>query len=306
MNHIHEKIETPRIAFFGTPNLAVEVLEILNEHNLLPVCVVTNPDMPQGRKMQLTPSPVKVWATSHGVPTYEPESLVQNNHVQQLLEKEAIDLCIVVAYGKIIPQDILDIPKFGTLNVHPSLLPTLRGASPIRSAIREDKSTTGVTIMLLDALLDHGPILAQKEFNFGPDIWPLRGRELDTRLAHSGGILLVETIPEWIAGNIVPREQEHAQATFCSKITKEMGEINLAGDGYMNLLKIRAFDGWPGTYFFYEKNEKNIRVKIIDAELNPDKTLRILRVIPEGKSEMSYDDFIRNTNVQKDTHGKDQ
>jgi methionyl-tRNA formyltransferase len=121
----------------------------------------------------------------------------------------------------------------------------------------------------------------------------MRGRELDALLAEKGGELLMRTLPNFILGNIKPTPQEHNSATFCEKITKEMGEINLSDDPYQNLRKIRAFDGWPGTYFFTEKNGKRIRVKIVDVELAPDGTLMITRVIPEGRNEMLYSDFMR-------------
>ena len=285
---------TPRIAFFGTPHLAVLVLIELEKNALLPVVIITNPDAPRGRKMVLTPPPVKVWAEERNIPVLQPVSLRSDSSVAEYLKANAIDLCVVVAYGKIIPKDILDIPKYGTLNVHPSLLPKLRGASPVRSAILEDMRETGVTVMLLDEELDHGPILAQEIVSIEKKAWPLRGQVLDTLLAEKGGELLAETIPEWVAGGITPIPQNHSEATFCTKITKEMGEINLTADAYQNLLKIRAFDGWPGTYFFTERNGKRIRVKIVDAELNPDTSLNITRVIPEGKNEMSYADFKRN------------
>ena len=283
---------TPKIAFFGTPDIAVWVLEELKKANILPTLVVTNPDAPQGRKMILTPPPVKVWAEALSIPVFQPVSLkdLESNNP---LSSAVFDLFIVAAYGKIIPQVILDLPKHNTLNVHPSLLPQLRGASPIRSAILQDVRETGVTIILMDEKLDHGPILAQEIVHIAKDDWPLRGKTLDELLARHGGALLADMIPKWIASEVSSIEQDHTAATFCTKITKEMGEIDLAADPYQNLLKIRAFDGWPGTYFFQEKNGTKIRVKIIDAELDTDGSLKILRVIPEGKKEISYEDFLR-------------
>jgi methionyl-tRNA formyltransferase len=282
---------TPRIAFFGTPQLAVAVLEALALRGYLPTIVVTNPDAPVGRKQILTPSPVKVWANAHGCQILEPTSLTKDTSTYERLKEENISLCIVAAYGKLIPKNILDLPKYGTLNVHPSLLPKLRGASPIRSAILNDMRETGVTIMLLDEELDHGPILAQKSVVIPEDSWPLRGQELDTLLSQIGGELLADTIPGWLNGSITPTPQRHEYATFCTKITKEMGEIDLTADPYQNLLKIRAFDGWPGTFFYTEKRGTRVRVKIIDATLDTDGSLKIRRVIPEGKNEMDYEVF---------------
>ncbi len=284
---------TPRIAFFGTPDIAVTVLEKLSETGIVPSVVITNPDAPQGRKMVLTPPPVKVWALARQIPILQPQSLRTDPTVQEYLRINHIDLAIVVAYGKIIPESLLQVPKFGFMNVHPSLLPELRGASPIRTAILRDMRKTGVSIMLLDPEMDHGPILAQTNVDIPEKEWPMRGRELDMLLAEKGGILLRDTLPSYLDSTLAPTPQNHDVATFCEKITKEMGEIVLTDDPYQNLLKIRAFDGWPGTFFFTEKNGKKIRVKIIDAELDHSGALHILRVIPEGRNEMSYEDFVR-------------
>ncbi len=281
----------PRIAFFGTPQIAVWVLEELEIAGIIPSLIITNPDAPQGRKMLLTPTPVATWAEARGIPVYKPTSLRTEEAVRALTES-GCDLFLVAAYGKMIPENVLSIPKFKTLNVHPSLLPKLRGASPIRSAILEDMNPTGVSIMELTAGMDEGPLLTQKEIHFRHEEWPLRGTILDEFLAKEGGTLLASLLPAWLAGTLTPKPQE-GEPTYCTKITKEMGELDLAEDPYQNLLRIRAFDGWPGTYFFTEKHDKKIRVKIIDAELDTNGSLRITRVVPEGKKEMSYEDFIR-------------
>ncbi len=286
---------SPRIAFFGTPNLAVIVLNELEKNGLTPHVIISNPDAPKGRKMILTPPPVKLWAVERNIEILQPDSLRSDASFFEYLRTLEIDLCVVVAYGKIIPKDILSIPKFGTLNMHPSLLPELRGASPIRSAILNDIRETGVTIMVLDEELDHGPILAQERVKISTDAWPLRGQALDVLLAIEGGKLLSEVIPTWIRGEITPIPQDHEKATFCTKITKEMGEIDLNGNAYKNLLKIRAFDAWPQTFFYNERNGKRIRIKIIDAEMDLNHSLKILRVIPEGKNEMSYEDFLKSS-----------
>lgn len=280
-----------KFAFFGTPQIAVWVLEELEKAGYMPALVVTNPDKPVGRHHELTPSPVKVWAKERGIETCEPETL-KKEEVYTALSATPYDLFVVAAYGKIIPENILSLPRRGTLNVHPSLLPAFRGASPIRSAILEDIRETGVTIMEMDAELDHGPIVAQQSVRSAE--WPPRGRDFDEVLARAGGSLLASVIPQWLAGSIQRTEQNHAEATFCTKITKEMGEIDLADDPYKNLLKIRAFDGWPGTFFYAEKGGERIRVKIVDAKLATDGSLHITRVIPEGRKEVSYEDFVRD------------
>ena len=200
----------------------------------------------------------------------------------------------MASYGKIISSAILEIPKFNSINVHPSLLPFYRGASPIESAMLDDTKETGVTIMLMDADMDHGPILNQEVVFF--ENWPSKV-EVEKTLAVAGGKLLAETIPLVVDGSIDEQEQDHEMATFTSKISKEMGllEFNtetqmVAGDDYQNFLKIQALNPWPGTYFFIKRKDTDLRVKITEASFEGD-ALQILKVIPAGKSEMSWDDF---------------
>jgi methionyl-tRNA formyltransferase len=278
-----------RFAFFGTPLIARIVLEELEAAGYVPALVVTNPDAPVGRKQILTPPPVKEWALERSVPVIQPQSLKDPAAVPELGDGN-FDLFIVAAYGKLIPQRLLDIPRHGTLNVHPSLLPKFRGASPIRSAILADERETGVTIMLMDAGMDHGPILTQEKTNISEPEWPVPGRILDERLARQGGRLLSTTIPRYLTGDITPREQNHEAATFCTKIAKEMGELTLdphhlptGNTAQEYLRKVCAFDGWPETFFMHGGK----RVKIKDAQL-VDGVFTPTRVVPEGKTEMSF------------------
>lgn len=279
----------PKIAFFGTPHLSVWVLDELEAKGILPSLVITNPDTPQGRKMRLTPTPVAVWADTRNIPVLKLPSL-KTPEVENELKASGCELFIVAAYGKLIPQNILDIPKYKTLNTHPSLLPLLRGASPVRSAILQDMNPTGVTIMELTAGMDEGPILVQEEIEIPKESWPIRGDELDEILFKKGGKILAEVLPSWINGEIAVQEQDHSLATYCTKITKEMGELDLTADPYQNLLKIRAFDGWPGTFFFTEKNGEKIRVKIADATIE-NSALVITKIIPEGKKETTFTEY---------------
>ncbi len=283
-------MQLPKICYMGGEPLGVPVLEALKSAGIMPALIVCNPDRPQGRKLLLTPPPVKVWAEEHSIPVFQPESL-KDASVFETLRAADCELFIVVAYGKIIPENILNIPKYKTLNVHPSLLPKFRGASPIRSAILEDTNPTGVSVMILTPGMDEGPILAQEEVLIPSEHWPLRGNELDALLAEKGGALLVRTLTPYINGEITPQEQDATQATYSKKITKEMGLIDLADDPHTNILKIRAFDGWPGTYFFQEKAGVKIRIKIVDATLENNQ-LVITKIIPEGKTETSYKNFI--------------
>lgn len=282
-----------RIAFFGGEPLGVAALEALAQAQMLPTLIVCNPDRPQGRNLVMTPPPVKVWAMEHGIETFQPESLSKREALGPLVEG-SWDLFIVVAYGSIIPKDILSLPSKGTINVHPSLLPELRGASPIRTSLLRNLQGAGVSIMLMDEKMDHGPILASKP---SPIDFPIPGRDFDALLAEEGASLLTETIPRFLSGEIIPTEQDHSKATYTEKISKQMGELQLdpfnlpqGKDAYDIYLKICAYDGWPSAFFFY----KDERIKITKAHWlhEGEGALCIVKVIPEGKKEMDFDTFL--------------
>lgn len=272
---------TTDFAFFGTSHIAVFVLDALHAAGLAPKLVVTIPAKPRGRGLEVQPTPVAQWARAHEVPLAED---------WQLFEAGTWDVAVVVDYGKILPQRLLDMPKRGFLNVHPSLLPRFRGPSPIRSAILHDEKKVGVSIILLDAQMDHGPIVAQKTIE---SAWPPRNSELEKLLMQAGGTLLAQILPHWVSGDIEAATQNDDIATYCEKFSKADGELDLAADAYKNLLKIRAFEGWPGTFAFFERAEKRIRVQILDAHLEGEK-LVVDYVKPEGKGVMSYEDFVRS------------
>lgn len=280
---------TIQFAFFGGEPLAVPTLKKLHAAGLVPQLIVTNPDRPSGRGKALTPPPAKMWAGTHGILVLQPASLKDPNAVQSLMDR-SWDVFVVVAYNAILPKPLLEHPKCGTLNVHPSLLPALRGPSPIRSAILGDMRETGVSVMHMDEQMDHGPIVAQKQVSIAPEDSPMRGRALDALLADEGGALLAETLPAYVNGECTETPQDHTQATYTKKFTKEAGELDLASDPYQNYLKFCAFDGSPGTFFFAEKAGRHIRVKITDAAFEGG-SFKILRVIPEGKKEMDYETF---------------
>lgn len=283
-------------AFFGGEPLAVPTLEKLKASGLLPSLIICNPDRPTGRGQQLTPPPAKIWAETEGIPTYQPTNY-KDESVKEKLCAENWDLFVVVAYNCILPNWLLEIPTYRVINVHPSLLPKLRGASPIRSAILQDTpEDIGVSIILIDEEMDHGPILAQQKLSIASETWPLSGPELDSMLANQGGELLAETIPAWIAGNITPTEQDHRAATYCHKLKKEMAELHINPfemptdeAGRYALLVIKAFSGIGDAFFIH--NGK--RVKIKQAEFAEGK-LRLSRVIPEGKKEIDFEDYLRN------------
>ena len=280
---------TVSFVFFGTDEHAGTILDELKSAGFTPALIVTTPDKPKGRELQMTPPPVKLWAQKNNIPVLQPEKL-DTAFIGQL-SKVNSQLFIVARYGKILPKDILNIPRHGTLNVHPSLLPLFRGPSPAQSQILAGVPETGVTIILLDEKVDHGPILAQEVVAM-PTPLP-HTHELENMLAHLGGKLLAETIPQWLAAppadGIDPQEQNHAHATFTNMLKKEDGLLNLNDNDELNYRKFLAYSDWPSVYFF--KNGK--RIKITGAEFK-DGTFVIKKVIPEGKKEMTYSAFTKN------------
>lgn len=278
--------DSPAFAFFGSPPLGVAILDALEKAGMVPSLIVCQPDRPAGRGLALKSPPEKEWGLARGVEVVQPEKITEDFIAS--LEARRWDVFVVAAYGKILPQRVLSIPRMGAVNMHPSLLPRLRGPSPIRSAILKDEKVVGVSIMLLDEQMDHGPLLAQEEV---PCVWPPRGSELDTLLAESGARLLASTLPAYLEGRIAPREQDHTAATYCGFFAKEDGEIRLSEDPYKNLLKVRAFDGWPGTYLFCERDGSRLRVKVLDAIIENGRFTPCI-VRPEGKGAMPYADLL--------------
>lgn len=284
-----------KIVFFGTSDFSVFALEELKKTGFTPTLAVTAPDKPKGRGLKLAPPPVKAWAEKNGVAFLQPKKL--NDELYHKLKTDDYGLFVVASYGKILPKEILSVPKYGALNVHPSLLPLYRGASPVQSQIVDGVSETGVTVIKMDEEMDHGPIVTQKA---APMPKPLpNAEELEMLLARLGGKLLAETIPKWVAGNITPREQDHERATYTKKITKEDGLINPNDGDALKYRKFRAFSPWPGAYFFAERGGKKIRVKVTDAALEDD-AFQIKKVIPEGKKETAYGAF-RGGDITSDT-----
>lgn len=295
------KREIGPTVFFGTPRFAVQVLDALEKEGVLPDVVVTAPDRPAGRGLLLQAPPVKDWALERDIPALQPENFKQASETLTLLKNSEWNLFLVAAYGTILPKDILALPQKGALNVHPSLLPKFRGASPIESQILADEKTVGVTIMLMDEKMDHGPILSQASVT-PEDLpaqtkWPLKASVLETMLATVGGELLAETIPAWLSGSIKPEEQKHDEATFTKKIERADGLIEVGGrptsakEEYEKYLKYCAYDGWPGVYFLTKRNGGEMRVKITDAEYK-NGAFAPRKVIPEGKKEIGYQEFL--------------
>jgi methionyl-tRNA formyltransferase len=282
------KTLTARFVFFGNPPLALPVLDELEKSGISPALLVTMPDPKERRGSDTTIAITKEWADKKGIDCIQPES-IDDEILHDALCNSEWDVFVIASYGHIIPAYILDMPKYGALNIHPSLLPKYRGASPVRSIILDDnKNAIGVTIIKMDEKMDHGPIIAQASVQL--EEWPQTALLLEELLAREGGKLLAEVLQQWIGGKIEPEEQEHDKASYTKKIIKEDGLIDLSEGAYTNYLKFCAFAGWPGVYFFMEKNGKRMRVKITDAEFDKGE-FRVLRVIPEGKREMDYGDF---------------
>lgn len=276
-------------AFFGSSELSIGVLNELRDAGLLPSLIIAPPDKPKGRNMVLASPLTKEWAEENDIVCIQPKDL---KNIPEMISDKEWDFFVVASYGSMLLKGILNIPSHGVLNVHPSLLPKLRGASPIQSAILKDlQGAVGVTVMLVDEEMDHGPILAQASVEL--DMWPPKASVLEELLAHEGGMILAGIIPLWMEGKITPEEQNHNEATNTEKISKEDGSLDLNADPYKNFLKIQAYDKWPGTHFYIENNSSKIRVKIADAQMKSGELI-ITRVVPEGKNEMSYSDFIRN------------
>lgn len=298
---MQNKNEKLNFIFWGTPDVAKETLDILKENGYIPSLIITAPDKPQGRKMLITPPPVKVWAIENNIPFIQPEILSGKDSTfigslsvsadtalpldssvceTPAKSKSLPDLFLVVAYGKIIPEEILNIPKLGSINIHYSLLPKYRGASPVESAILNGDTETGITIQKMEYKMDTGPIIAQEKVEIQSDE---KAYDLRQRLIKIGGELLVKTLPNFIDGKTKLITQNENEATYCKKIKKEDGLIDLSDDPIKNYNKFRAYATWPRTFFF--KDGK--RIIITDAKLENGE-FKILKVIPESGKETEY------------------
>ncbi len=272
----------PRFAFFGTPYVARDTLAALVEHGYVPALVVTAPDAHRGRGLMLTPSEVKVWAVEHDIPVLTPEKLTRE--VVADIKEYGCDYALVVAYGKIFPQMLLHTFPKGVLNVHYSLLPKYRGASPVEAALLSGETVTGVTIQRMVQELDAGDVVAMREVPIGPEETT---RELRPRLIEEGASLLIDTLPSFIAGTAIFTPQDESKVTVCGKIDKEDGELDFPGDSRENWNKYRAYAESPGTFFYMIRNGKRIRVKIKSATYRHG-DFKPARVVPEGKKVTDY------------------
>lgn len=273
---------TPKFIFFGTPYVARDTLSALIQAGYVPSLVVTAPDAPKGRGMHVEPCETKEYALSRGLPVITPEKL--SGEVSKEIASYGADFAIVVAYGKILPTSLLNIFPKGVLNVHYSLLPKYRGASPVEAALLHGDTSTGVSVQKMVRELDAGDVLASCEVPIHPtETTPA----LRARLIQEGASVLIGILPAYLSGMRTGTPQDEALATHCGKIEKSEGELTLSGDQLLNWRKYRAFYESPGTYFFMDRNGKRMRVKIKTATFDGT-TFTPLRVVPEGKNETDY------------------
>jgi methionyl-tRNA formyltransferase len=297
-----------KLVFCGTPQFAVPSLEILARTGFDLRLVISQPDRPQGRGMELTAPPVKRSALELGLPVMQPEKIKANEELRQQLSALEPDAIIVVGYGRIIPPWMLHLPRFGNVNVHASLLPKYRGAAPIQWAIAMGEKVTGVTTMKLDEGLDTGDILLERQTPIGPEDTAVT---LAPRLATVGADLLVETLRGIEQGSISPVPQDHAKATLAPILKKEDGLIDFSRSAAEIENRLRGFQPWPGAYT--KLRGKNL--KVVSARPFPESaslaggemrvagdrllvgcgggsTMELLQVQPEGKKAITAREFV--------------
>jgi len=277
-----------RIVFCGTPHFAVPTLKHLFAQPGFEIAgVITQPDRPRGRGMKLSFSPVKEAALAAGLPVHQPEK-IRSPEAQTMLQKLAPDCFVIIAYGQIIPANLLSISKYGWINLHASLLPKYRGAAPIQWAIARGETTTGLTTMRIDAGMDTGEILLKREIEIGPkEIAP----ELAARLAEAGAPLMAETLRGIAAGNLSAHPQEHTQATYAPLLKKEDGEIDWTRSGQEIYNRMRAFTPWPGAFTAFRGHAYHVWAEPSTSEVKNREAL-----LPPGTLRVTKD-FYQNLGV---------
>ncbi len=300
---------TTKIVFMGSPEFALPTLEVLAEKFNL-IGVVTQPDQPSGRGKKVQAPPVKLVAQDLNLPIMQPKKLSDPEALDQLREWDP-DAIVVAAFGQILKPDVLELPMFGCINVHASLLPRWRGAAPIQAAILNNDQCTGITIMSMDSGVDTGPILSQRSTPIHPTD---SAGILSQRLAHIGAELLVETLPGYLVSEITPVDQDAGAATHAPMLKKKDGELDFSQPAKALALRVRAFNPWPGTYTILNNKMLKIHSAITSPEvvnpgrkINPgqrtlcqgkpaivtnDGLLILEQVQPEGKRIMSGNEFL--------------
>lgn len=257
-------------SFWGGPSFSAIVLKVLLEHNCQPVLVVTTPPSPKGRKQELEKNELQILAEENNIPVLTPSKLKERNFLETL-NSYGCDFHFLTAYGKIVPREVLDLSSKGFINLHPSMLPKYRGASPVQTALLNGDKETGVTLFLMDEGTDDGPILSQLPVPIeNEDNYP----SLAQKLAVLGAKLTLEKLPEWLEGICTPEPQNAVEATFTRKFITSDGQINWEKDSAKNIVfKINALAQEPGVYSYYQEGSKPLLlVKFCDAQLDSRKT----------------------------------
>ncbi|MFI3212611.1 MAG: methionyl-tRNA formyltransferase [Eubacteriales bacterium] len=300
------------VVFMGTPDFSVGALEAIIKAGHHVTCVVTQPDKRKGRGKEMQYTPVKECALQHNIPVFQPVKIKTPEAIEELRQYEA-DIFVVAAFGQILSQEILDMPQYGCVNIHASLLPKYRGAAPIQWAILDGEETTGVTIMQMNAGLDTGDMLLKREV----EITSVEtGESLHDKLAMVGADLIVEALVEIEAGNITPEKQDDTHTCYAKMLTKSLGEIDWSVEGDAIERKIRGLNSWPSAYTYY----KGKTFKIWESTLLEEQsdtpgvivrvekdgifvasgkgTLKITQLQLEGKKRMQVKDFLLGYKIQ--------
>lgn len=295
-----------KLVFCGTPRFAVPTLEKLVSGGFEVRLVVTQPDKPRGRGLEVAPAPVKSRALELGLPVVQPDKIKNNEEFRAQLAAVQPEAIVVVGYGRIIPQWMIDLPALGNINLHASLLPKYRGAAPIQWAIAMGETKTGVTTMRIDAGLDTGDILQQKELPIAPED---TAETLAPRLAAIGSDLIVETLRGLDAGSLQPHPQDHSRATLAPILKREDGLIDFRRTAGEVVNRLRGFQPWPGAFTSFRGKQLHVwAAKALTTTAAPgeitmeggrllvgcgeDTALELLEVQPEGKRRMAARDFV--------------
>ena len=251
-----------KIVFVGTSEFAVSILKSIKSETDWEIgLVVCEPAKPAGRSNKITDSPVALEAKKLGARVYAPES-ISDPKAPEIISKIGADVFVVAAYGQIIPQSVFDIPKYKTVNIHPSLLPKLRGPSPIQAALLNGLKETGVSLMLIDRKMDRGAVLSQKTFAISDSD---NYQTLESKLSALGSEMLIRDLPKYIGGGIKPAPQDESEATYTRLIKREYGRADWNKSAREIYNQWRAFSKWPGLFtFFKNRNGQNVRLKLID------------------------------------------
>ncbi len=274
--------------YFGTPEISKDVLSGLTTEYGKPSLIVSSVDMPSGRGLKLVTPPVAQYAKENSIPLLQPNKL---KDIKEELEKIGADIAVLFAYGKIIPQWLLDLFPHGIINVHPSLLPLYRGATPLTGPILNGDNVTGITIMDMDSQLDHGDIYLQDKINLDTDTNRIK---LEQYVVETAPKLLAQVLNNIKSNVAIKTPQDHSNATHTTKIVKSDGEIKDTDTDEIKYRKYKAYIGWPGTYFYKEINNKSTRIKITNAFMKDGKFI-IDTVIPENGKEMAYSNLANNS-----------